>query len=98
MTCAKTIVKCKIIATDGTVFTGENYCNNPQLICPRGVGEGYEKCSTICKQVGHAEVVALEKAGKKALGATAVLIGHDHFCRECQIALFDTGVKYLMRE
>ena len=93
--CAKVIITCTLIAPDGQRFVGTNLCENPQKECPRGYGEGYEKCKSICKQVGHAEITALLAAGEKSAGATAVLSGHTYYCRECQEALFGAGVAAL---
>jgi pyrimidine deaminase RibD-like protein len=93
--CAKTTVTCEIVATDGQRFVGTNYCNNAQAVCPRAVGEGYEKCTSICDQVGHAEVVAVALAGDNAEGATAYLSGHTYACQPCQEALFGAGVAFL---
>lgn len=95
MTCAKIVVKCKITSKCGKEFIGENHCQNPQPKCPRNDGEGYEKCKSICLQGGHAEIDAINKAVGYTEGATAELSGHNHFCRECQLALFGAGVKYL---
>ena len=97
MTCAKKRVVVYLHSKDGRVFVGENACRRPQAVCPRVPGEGYEKCRTVCDQIGHAEVVALAQAGAAAHGATALLVGHHHYCRACQEALFAAGVKSLMR-
>jgi pyrimidine deaminase RibD-like protein len=93
--CAKATVTCEIIATNGQRFVGTNYCNNAQAVCPRVIGEGYEKCASICDQVGHAEVVAVGLAGDNAKGATAYLSGHTYACQPCQEALFGAGVAFL---
>lgn len=98
MTCAKKQVICYLFSPDGRVFVGKNDCLSPQPSCPRGPGEDYTKCQTICKQTGHAEVNALREARSAAHGATALLVGHHHYCRDCQQALFDAGVKALMRQ
>lgn len=90
--CAKTTVRCTLVAADGRRFVGENWCASPQAVCPRDPGEGYEKCRTVCCQEGHAETVALALAGSAARGAHAYVEGHDHACRDCQIALFGAGV------
>lgn len=97
MSCAKKRVQCVLITKEGEVYIGENWCNNPQTVCPREPGEGYEKCHHICKQNAHAEIEALQLAGPKAKGARAYLVNHHHYCRNCQIALFDAGVKTLAR-
>jgi hypothetical protein len=93
--CAKTQVRCTLVTPYGALFVGENACANPQPTCPRLPGEGYEKCKSICRQLGHAETVALQRAAEKALGARAYIEGHDHARRDCQIALFAAGVRSL---
>ena len=95
--CAKSDVRCTIVTEDGKHFVGGNWCVTPQLTCPREVGEGYEKCTTICNQLGHAEEVALKEAGNAAKGATAYLEGHGYACRSCQEQLFGAGIKFLAR-
>jgi deoxycytidylate deaminase len=97
VTCAKKRVVVYLHSKDGRVFVGENLCRNPQSACPRAPGEGYEKCKSVCDQVGHAEMNALAAAGDAAIGATVLLVGHHHYCRACQEALFDAGVSRLMR-
>lgn len=91
--CAKTTVTCTLVTPGGECFVGTNECVNPQTVCPRATGEGYEKCKTICRQVGHAEVVALQRAGEQARGARAYIEGHTYACMECQHALFGAGVR-----
>lgn len=90
--CAKAVVRCTLITPDGERFVGENWCETPQAVCPRVPGEDYAKCRTICRQVGHAEQVAMILAGEKAVGARAYLEGHTYACMECQHAMFAAGV------
>lgn len=91
--CAKRQVRCVIIAADNaTRFTGENDCANPQSVCPRLPGEGYEKCQSICQQSGHAEAEAVKLAGDSAKGSSAQLFGHYWICEPCGRALRDAGV------
>lgn len=90
--CAKQPVTCVIVTAKGEHITGGNWCESPQTVCPRKEGEGYEKCKTICKQLGHAEIVAVRLAGEKAKGGRAYMNGHTYACRECQEALFNAGV------
>lgn len=90
--CAKLVVRCTIVTPDGHRFVGENECANPQPVCPRLPGEGYDKCINICRQNGHAEEVALRAADVFAVGARAYIEGHTHVCRNCQEALVAGGV------
>lgn len=93
--CAKRRVVCVLHCMDGSTFTGENDCENPQQTCPRAPGEDYTKCQAICQQGAHAEIKALEQAGDKAIGAVALLTGHYYICEPCGAALRDAGVKRL---
>jgi deoxycytidylate deaminase len=93
--CAKTVVTCTLTAPTGERFIGRNDCANPQPVCPRDPGEGYEKCKTVCDQRGHAEEQALALAGEKAKGARAYIEGHTWACQNCQVALFAAGVASL---
>lgn len=90
--CAKAVVRCTIVSPNGNQFIGENVCQNPQPTCPRLPGEGYEKCTTICRQLGHAEAVAAYLAGDRAIGGTAYLTGHTYACEPCKAALAAVGV------
>lgn len=89
--CAKRQVVC-VIQNGFLEFRGENDCANPQAVCPRLPGEGYEKCKSICQQAGHAEIEALKLAGARAKGATAYLFGHHWVCEPCGAALRDAEV------
>lgn len=91
--CAKKVVKCYIVTRDFEVFEGENDCANPQPACPRVGNEDYLKCRIICKQSGHAEIMALQAAGDKARGAEVLITGIDNVCKSCQKALFAAGVE-----
>lgn len=98
MTCAKRHVWCEIEA-HGRLFYGSNACDNPQPVCPREPGEGYEKCKTICRQVGHAEMVALDKAiasGVELKYAHATVGGHYYVCEWCARALRDAGISRIL--
>ena len=90
--CAKRTVRCTLVTPSGEQIIGENWCNRPQYVCPRAEGEGYEKCESVCKQVGHAEEVAVMVAGPRAKGSRAYIENHTYACRECQHALFGAGV------
>lgn len=93
--CAKRAVECVIVAMDGRRFVGRNDCANPQQTCPRAVGEGYEKCKSVCGQAGHAEQEAVRAAGAAARGGHATLTGHYWMCEPCGAALRDAGVASL---
>lgn len=93
--CAKAAVRCTLITAAGERIVGENWCANPQAVCPRAPGEGYDKCKTVCQQEGHAEAVAVRLAGDMAKGAHAYLEGHTYACQSCQEALFGAGVAAL---
>lgn len=98
MTCAKTVVKCEIVCLNGKSYFGYNDCANEQKVCPRGPGEGYEKCKSICQQQGHAEEMAILNAlgyGADLRGATAIISGIGHYCKDCQLKLFAAGVENL---
>lgn len=90
--CAKAQVKCTLVTRSGARFVGTNECFNAQPKCPREPGEDYTKCRTICQQLGHAETVALVIAGTRAKGAHAYIEGHNHACKNCQIAMSHAGV------
>lgn len=62
MTCAKVRVFACFLTEDGSTYTGSNDVLAPQLVCPRDPGDDYTKCVSICRQPGHAEVVAITKA------------------------------------
>jgi len=98
MSCAKTRVRCTIFTMGGKYVVGENDCLNPQEKCPRDAFEGYDKCLSICRQVGHAEEVALAKAraaGHDLKNAYALVEGISHVCRTCQEKLYDSGIQWV---
>ena len=73
-------------------IVGTNACESPQSTCPRLDHEDYLKCKTICKQIGHAEVVAVTLAGDKAAGSQAFLEGHTYICKDCLNVLIGASV------
>lgn len=96
--CAKKIVTCTLVTLTGGTFIGRNDCWSPQAACPRAHGEGYEKCKSICDQPGHAEEMAIRAAklaGADLKRSTAYLEGISHYCKECQVMLFEVGVESL---
>jgi hypothetical protein len=95
MTCAKRVVTCTIFSAGGSSVSARNDCLNPQEVCPREYGEGYEKCRTVCQQQGHAEVQALSRArqvGLNIAGGHALIEGHYHACQLCCDMLQRAGV------
>jgi hypothetical protein len=93
--CARRRVTCDLMTAEGPTFHGENDCANPQAVCPRLPGEGYEKCQSICQQGAHAEIKAIHacvNAGYSAAGAVAIIQGHYYICEPCGAALRDAGV------
>ena len=95
--CIKQMVVVVIKKKNGEVYIGTNWCGNPQKECPRKdmeTGEGYDKCNDICRQRGHAEVVALYNAKEIDLnGAVCYIIGHSYCCDNCKKALKERGVE-----
>ena len=93
MTCAKKHVECYLV-TKTHVIVGTNACNNPQKVCPREFGEGYDKCASICDQPYHAEMDALTTAEERGIdvrGAIAI-VRHWRCCDSCQRSLRDAGI------
>lgn len=82
MTCAKQTV-IAIIENNNKIWIGSNWCESPQIKCPRLKDENYEKCKTICKQHNHAEIDVCLKAKENARGSTLYLIGHTYCCDNC---------------
>lgn len=94
MNCAKHIATCTIVTQKGETFYGENHCLVAQAECPREEGEGYEKCKSVCFQIGHAEEVAVMHAlhaGADLHGASAE-IGHERICDNCKALLGNHGI------
>jgi deoxycytidylate deaminase len=93
--CAKRRVQCLLQFPGLAPIFGENDCANPQPVCPRLPGEDYTKCSTVCQQAGHAEMVALKQAedwGLSVAGWKATIRGHHYFCEDCGKALKSAGI------
>lgn len=96
--CAKQRVVATIVSPDGASFVGENECLEAQWPCPRkdmATGEGYHLCKEICQQVGHAEIVALTKAGERARGSSIYLQGHTYICDACKEACRAAGISQM---
>lgn len=91
MTCAKIRVFATLTGASGSTYTAENKCLNPQVICPREEGDGYEKCVTVCKQVGHAETQAIALAGDDARGGS-IVVSYSRICGSCLQSIKDAGI------
>ena len=66
--CAKQNVVAVLVALNGKVYIGYNGCDKRVDSCPRiGMesGTGYELCTSVCFQRGHAETNVCEIAGKE---------------------------------
>ena len=92
MTCAKVKVECWLVHPTGTVYYGSNDCAAPQVQCPRTKDEGYDKCTHVCQQEGHAEQIALKKAGVSSHGCIA-FVTHKRICPRCEDLLYKNGVE-----
>jgi hypothetical protein len=102
--CAKRRVIAILVVGD-LYFTGENLCANAQRVCPRGPGQGYEACKSICAQDGHAEDMAI-RAAKAALKRNAAhllktgtmhLFGHAAPCPACEALMNENGIRWIVQ-
>lgn len=97
MTCVKRRVRCIIITDQGNAFVGENLCDRPQPVCPRSPTDDYERCTSVCRQPGHAEIVALKKLDESGeRGMMALVFGIDHLCKDCARALSGAGISQVI--
>lgn len=92
--CAKRRTQAVLTGKSGKVYVAENVCLNPQPVCPRAEGEGYEKCSAICQQVGHAEPQVLNQAGSDAVGGT-LRVSHWYVCEDCARLCQAAGIAHI---
>lgn len=97
--CVKRPVSAVVTLKDGRILIGGNVCTNQQSTCPRQPGEGYEKCYTVCGQIGHAEQVAIrlivaeQLAGSATSHVTSVdVYGHHGPCDACKRMLVAFGL------
>lgn len=96
MTCAKAVVKARLVTTSGLVFEGENTVTRPQAQCPRAEGEGYDKCTSVCGQLGHAEAMAIlaaRDAGVAPHGGHMQVFYH-HVCDACQLMMQSLSITW----
>lgn len=99
VTCAKQTVSCTLVSKSGAVVIGTNRCADAQPVCPRRPGEGYEKCQTVCQQMGHAEIQALARADLYSVDLTdaiAIIQGHYYACEPCARALKEAGISQII--
>lgn len=89
--CAKRRMQAVLYGASGKVYAAENVCLNPQPVCPREPGEGYEKCQSICRQVAHGEVQVIAQAGADARGGRLV-ISHWYACPSCEALCRAAGI------
>jgi deoxycytidylate deaminase len=89
--CLKQVVTATIYDKDGkVVVVGRNDIENEEVTeCPRAgmpTGVGYHLCQEVCRQKGHAEVQAIDKAVEMGVDLTTcslVLEGHTYICQDC---------------
>ena len=99
--CLKQTTVAVIMKDKKLLGIGINLINNENITeCPRknsNTGEDYDKCRNICGQIGHAEEMACEIAGKEnCKDATLYLIGHTYACIHCKLKMREYGIKQLI--
>ena len=101
--CAKQVVTATLITPAGHRYVGTNACDAPQAACPRDAagwarGAGYHLCREVCRQPGHAEVMAIDQAGDAAAagGGTIYLEGHTAPCAGCQAVVDRLGISVVV--
>lgn len=92
--CAKRRMQAVLVGRSGKVYAAENVCLNPQEVCPREPGEGYEKCKSICQQVGHGEEQVVAMAGPDAKGGS-LTISHWYACPKCEVICRAAGIDFI---
>jgi len=95
--CKKQTTYAVIYKDKQIVGIGSNEISADIEICPRDEagcvsGEGYEMCTDVCKQAGHAEVMACKDAGGLADGGTLYLMGHAYCCNDCLLVMVKHGI------
>lgn len=89
--CMKQVVQA-MARVDGRWYIGENLiADDAPAECPRkdaATGTGYEKCTRLCRQTGHAEQMLVEQVPNRDLkGAHVYVYGHTYACGACMAAL-----------
>lgn len=98
--CNKREVVATIVTPGGQRFVGRNDVEARQATCPRAgmaTGEGYELCRDVCRQTGHAEVMAVRALQAETplapIGSVCYIEGHSYACDDCLRALAMAGVR-----
>ena len=98
--CLKREVCAVIVSENGEIVVGQNLIKNNKIFkCPRSSGEGYEKCIHWCRQPGHAEIMAIEKAKERNFDltkSTLFLHGHNKVCYNCTEVCKNEGLKVVI--
>ena len=89
-----------VIVLNGQIVASGSNAGLKVSVCPRiiekcATGTGYHFCKEICKQLGHAEVMAVADFKKQGLvGETAELYlwGHWWCCEACWNEMIDAGI------
>lgn len=97
--CLKQSTAAVVVKNGGIVGRGANAGKRVD-VCPRIVhncptGTGYEYCKDVCKQEGHAEIMAIRDASKKTKilkGASLYLAGHWWICKPCWDEIIKVGI------
>ncbi len=100
MECLKQVVTATISIKGKILVVGRNDISNDEVTeCPRkGMesGQGYELCTSICGQKGHAEVQAIRKAkelGIDVKGASIAIEGHSYICESCKKEIMKASIR-----
>lgn len=97
--CVKQTVVATVVDIKGRHFVGTNHCMRPQATCARAgmpSGGGYHLCREVCQQPAHAEINAINLAGKATIGATLYLQGHTYACESCTDAARRAGISEII--
>lgn len=99
--CAKQPTAAVIVQDRIIIGSGSNASKRVD-ICPRvehncPTGQGYEFCREVCKQKGHAEVIAIQNAkengfSQELVGASLYLDGHWWACKNCCDTMEKAGI------
>jgi len=93
--CAKRRTFATLVLSSGRQVSSENMCLNAQATCPRADGEGYDKCRSICQQIGHAEERAIKGALLRGfdLQGAVCFVHHHYACPACEALAAEHGVR-----